>query len=139
MKPPDEVQRDLVRQWIEKAEQDLAAAEVLLKAGIGLRPVIAFHSQQAAEKFLKAILVRHQVYFAKTHDLGKLLDQITLYEPVTAADLEESIALTPYGVEVRYPGDAPELLPGEELRAVEIARQVRDAVKALLTPYLTQT
>jgi len=98
MKPPDEVQRDLVRQWVEKAEQDLTAAEVLLKAGVGLRPVIAFHSQQAAEKLLKAILVRHQVYFAKTHDLGKLLDQLAPYEPATAVALEESVALSPYGV-----------------------------------------
>jgi hypothetical protein len=30
MKLPDEVRRDLVRQWIGKAEQDLGAAEILL-------------------------------------------------------------------------------------------------------------
>lgn len=49
MKPHDEVRRDLVRQWISKADQDLAAAEILLKAGARLPPVIAFHAQQAVE------------------------------------------------------------------------------------------
>src|SRR5438105_13525467 len=60
MKPPEQVQRDLVRQWIQKADQDMAAAEILLKDGDRFRPVIAFHSQQAVEKYLKAVLVRHR-------------------------------------------------------------------------------
>ena len=60
MKPPDEVRRELVRQWMEKGEQDLTAAGILLKDATRLPSVIAFHAQQAVEKFLKAILVRHQ-------------------------------------------------------------------------------
>ncbi len=43
--------------------------------------------------------------------------------------------LTPYGVEVRYPSDAPELLSGEELAALAIARRVRDSVLAALGPH----
>lgn len=35
---------------------------------------IAFHCQQAAEKYLKAFLTWHQVAFSKTHDLQELLD-----------------------------------------------------------------
>jgi hypothetical protein len=66
MRLPDEVRRDLVRQWIGKAEQDLTAAEILLMSATRLPSVIAFHAQQAVEKYLKAILVRHQVYFPKT-------------------------------------------------------------------------
>ncbi len=136
MKPPEDVRRDLVRQWIEKADQDLAAAEILLKDG-RLRPVIAFHSQQAVEKYLKAILVRHQTHFARTHDMGKVLDLVATCEPAIAVTLQEASVLTPFGVEVRYPGDSPELLPGEEIRAVEIARQARDAVNVLLKAYLS--
>ena len=55
-----------------------------------------------------------------------------------ATALQEATALTPFGVEVRYPGDTPELRPGEDLRAVEIARHARDSVKELLKPYLSQ-
>jgi HEPN domain-containing protein len=136
MKLPDEVRRDLVRQWIGKAEQDLAAAGILLKNATRLPAVIAFHAQQAVEKYLKAILVRHQVYFPKTHDLGKVLDLVAECEPATAARLQESTLLTPFGAEGRYPGDTPELLPGEEARAVEIACHVRDAVNETLKTYL---
>jgi HEPN domain-containing protein len=137
MKPPDEVQRDLVRQWVDKADQDLAAAESLLKDGGRHRPIIAFHSQQAAEKYLKAVLVRHQVYFAKTHDMGKVLDLVARCEPAAVEALQEVTLLTPFGVEVRYPSDSPELLPGEETTTVEIARRVREAVNNLLNAYLS--
>jgi HEPN domain-containing protein len=137
MKLPDEVQRDLVRQWIGKADQDLAASEILLKNSARLQPVIAFHAQQAVEKYLKAVLVRHQVYFPKTHDIGIVLDLVAACAPATAAALQEATLLTPFGVEVRYPGDTPELLPGEDARAVEIARQARDVVNDLLNAYLS--
>ena len=116
MKPPDEVRRDLVRQWITKADQDFAAAEIILQNGLQLQFVIAFHAQQAVEKYLKAILVRHQVYFPKTHDIGKVLDLLGMCEPTVAAALQEATLLTPFGVEVRYPGDTPEVLPGRDAR-----------------------
>ena len=137
MKPPDQVQRDLVRQWITKADQDLAAAEILLKDGGSPRSIIAFHSQQAVEKYFKAILVRHQVYFPKTHDIGKILDLVAACEPAIAAELQTTTELTPFGTEVRYPSDSPELLPGEEARVVEIARRTRAAVNELLKAYIS--
>jgi HEPN domain-containing protein len=137
MKPPDEVRRDLVRQWIAKADQDLAAAEILLENGVRLQPVIAFHAQQAVEKYLKAILVRHQVYFPKTHDIGTVLGLVARCEPATAAALQDATLLTPFGVEIRYPGDMPEVVAGEETQAVEIARRARDAVNELLQAYLS--
>jgi HEPN domain-containing protein len=138
MKPHEEVRRELVGQWIEKADQDLAAAEILLENAVPLKPIIAFHAQQAVEKYLKAVLVRHQVYFPKTHDIGTVLSLVAACEPAAALALQRAAVLTPFGVEVRYPGDTPELLPGEDLRAVEIARHARDVVKELLKTYLSQ-
>ncbi len=44
--------------------------------------------------------------------------------------------LTPFGVEVRYPSDAPELLEGAEIEAVEIARRLKDVIMISLQPYL---
>jgi hypothetical protein len=40
--------------------------------------------------------------------------------------------LTPFGVEIRYPGDTAEMLPGEEGKAIEIATQVKQVVLAVL-------
>jgi len=38
------------------------------------------------------------------------------------------VALTPYGVDIRYPGDQPEPNLEEAREAVELARIVRDTV-----------
>lgn len=136
MRPADEVLRDLVRQWVVKADSDLRAAEQLLEAEVPIPEVVAFHCQQAAEKYLKALLVRHQVQFPKTHDVRQLLDLLSAIEPDTAISLEEAAVLTPYGVEIRYPGDFPEVGPGEEARLLGLATRVKDAVSGLLKPYL---
>jgi HEPN domain-containing protein len=63
----------------------------------------SFHAQQAAEKALKALLIRHQVSYSKTHDLGELLQ---LAEPVAAGiagALADAEGLTPHAVDTRYP------------------------------------
>ncbi len=61
MSPPEEVCRDLVLRWVARANEDLDAALHLLREGGRFRGVIAFHCQQAVEKYMKALLVRHQV------------------------------------------------------------------------------
>lgn len=76
MKPPDAALRQLVRQWLDKATADFEAAEQLCGQGGRFREIVAFHCQQAAEKYLKALLVQWQVEFPKTRDIAKLLDRV---------------------------------------------------------------
>jgi hypothetical protein len=40
--------------------------------------------------------------------------------------------LTSYGVEVRYPGDIPEITADEAAEAVELAEKVREAILSAL-------
>jgi HEPN domain-containing protein len=136
MKPPEITLRELVAQWLDKAERDFDAAEHLLAQGARFREIVAFHCQQAVEKYLKALLVRRQVDFPKTHDIKKLLGWVATTDPQLAESLLDADVLTPFGVEVRYPSDAPELVPGDETEAFEIARRVKDSVMASLQPFL---
>ena len=53
-----------------------------------------------------------------------------------AESLRDADVLTPFGVEVRYPSEAPEVLQGGETEAIGIARRVRNAVMISLQPYL---
>ena len=96
-----------------------------------------FHAQQAVEKYLKALLVRHQIEFPKTHDIEKLLRLLRTAHPELADSLLEAKWLTPFGAEIRHPGDFPETLPGDENRAVALAGRVRGAVMTVLGPYLS--
>lgn len=136
MKPRDIAVRELVLQWLKKGAADFDAAEQLCTQGGRFREIIAFHCQQAAEKYLKALLVRHQIEFPKTHDIAKLLDRVATVNTSMAESLRDADVLTPFGVEVRYPSDAPEVLPSGETAAIDIARRVRDAVMISLRPYL---
>ena len=93
---------------------------------------IGFHAQQAAEKYLKAFLTWHQVEFPKTHDLGVLLELVATADSALAASLNPISALNPYSVELRYPGDAPELSQSEAQDALKWARKTADAILAAL-------
>ena len=125
MKPPDTVLRELVLQWLAKAAADFGAAAELSAQGGRFREIVAFHCQQAAEKYLKALLVRHQAEFPKTHDIATLLDRVATVDENMAESLRDAEMLTPFGVEVRYPGDAPEIPPGGEIEAIDVARRLR--------------
>ena len=136
MKPPEAALRELVFQWFEKAGRDFEAAEYLMSQGGRFREIVAFHCQQAVEKYLKALLVRHLVEFPKTHEISKLLGLVATVYPDLAESLRDADVLTPFGAEVRYPSDAPELLPGGANDAFGIARRAKDGVMALLGAYL---
>ena len=98
--------------------------------------LVGFHAQQAAEKALKALLVRHGIRFDKTHDLGQLLQQVEPVAPGTAAALADAEELTAHAVGARYPGREPPLDREEAARRLAVANAVLAHVRALLQPYL---
>jgi len=132
MKPRDEVRRELVEQWLAKAEEDFAVAGQLASGEEPFWASAAFHAQQAAEKYLKAFLVEHQTEFRKTHDLGALLDLVAEIDKAFADSLGDLTALNPYGVEARYPGDYPDVGRQDAEEAVSLAGRVRQAVRRAL-------
>ena len=132
MKPLDTARASLVAQWLEKANKDLAAAEHLLSEGPRHREAVGYLSQQAAEKYLKALLVDRSIEFPKTHDIRALLKLAELTVAGISQRLQEAEFLNPFGVDVRYPGDSPDMLPGDELHAAQLAREVRDTVQEIM-------
>jgi HEPN domain-containing protein len=131
-KPPDQIRDEFVHQWRLKAEEDLNAAKSLITYGASFLSTVCFHSQQAAEKYLKAFLTHHQVEFPKTHDIDELLDLITPIDGNLSESLRDVIVLTNYGVDVRYPGDLPSVTASDAQQAVELAEKVRRLVLELL-------
>jgi HEPN domain-containing protein len=135
MQPLDPDTVLVLREWIEKADADLHVAEQMAaEAAVNLRvrEIVGFHCQQAAEKYLKALLTRHQIEFPKTHDLQVLLEFVDRVDPGRADAMREADWLSPFGVKVRYPGDTPEMLPGDEQKALDLARRVKRVVRSTL-------
>jgi HEPN domain-containing protein len=135
MQPLDPDAEPLLRQWIEKADADLEVARRIAADAadnLRIREILGFHCQQAAEKYLKALLTRYQIEFPKTHDIKTLLQLVGNANRPVADSLSGARWLTRFSVEIRYPGDAAEMLPGDEAKAIEIANQVKLVVLATL-------
>ena len=121
----------VIREWIAKAESDLLAATHILKLGQRCpTDAVCFHSQQCAEKYLKALLVLHMIDFPKTHDLEALAARLRngTRPRISPDDLAR---LKRYATVTRYPG-AEEILLAEARGAVAAARRVRRAIRPLL-------
>lgn len=131
----DQVIWDFVQEWMHKAESDLRAAEHLLNLEQEDYFTAAFHAQQAAEKFLKAFLVRHQILFGKTHDIRELLDLAGKPDAPLRREVASAETLTPFGVEFRYPGGQVADLKTAQ-QAVAEARRLRAKVLEHLEDYL---
>lgn len=129
MKRPEEVKLEFTRDWVRKAEGDFKAAELLLQSGEGFQFQTAFHAQQAAEKYLKAFLVWHQIEFPKTHDIGKLTTLAADVDADLPAAVGEAESLTPFGVDLRYPGEYADVTPEDAQNAVALAKRVRDEIR----------
>lgn len=137
MRPPEQVIRDFVRQWLDKAEEDLKAGEVLLDSDLEDFDSVGFHAQQAAEKFIKAVLVRHQIPFPKSHNIALLRELAAQVDKTLAEKLSPADSLTPYGVEFRYPGESEPVSREQGAGAVQIAKEIRKEILAHLEKYLS--
>lgn len=98
-----EVQQ-VIRGWVQKAENDLATGAHTLKLGRRCpTDAVCFHAQQCVEKYIKALLVFHAQDFPRTHHLRAL---IALLPKSARPDLTpaEQHLLTRYAKVTRYPG-----------------------------------
>jgi HEPN domain-containing protein len=96
--------------------------------------VAAFHAQQAAEKSMKALLTFHGVDFEKSHNLDELGRKCVSIHAALQAATSAVAPISGYAVETRYPGDWDEPDEGEALSALRVARDLYNAILALLPP-----
>jgi len=120
------------RSWIDKAHGDLRCIRNNLGCDIVPWDIIAYHSQQAAEKALKAILAGKGVQIPHTHDLGRLLGDSMRADVQVQHLAEDCDLLTPYAVASRYPGDEPDIDEVRAREAHEAAERIVDAVIRIL-------
>ena len=121
MTPPEKPD---VAEWMEKVRADLCMAEFACSDHARFWDQACFHSQQAAEKAVKALLVVHERVAERVHDLTYLIKAVEDLVPfpeelVTAAELLNAYAVTP-----RYPSFLAPETEDDARRALASARQI---------------
>ena len=120
----------LTAEWLAKAEEDYSVAKGLPRRRKVPADSVCFHSQQAAEKYLKAVLQENGVRFGRTHDLEELLRLCTAVLPQLTLLVADAQLLNDYAVRYRYPGiDATKK---QAQMALKSAGRVRGIVLPLL-------
>ena len=122
MTRPDALDPDDPEEWMDHARSDLRLAENRLPE-VRLEH-LCFHAQQAAEKAIKALMIRRGVDFPYVHDLRALLSLLADAGDEIPAAVELSGQLTPYAAATRYPGIAERVTEEDYVEAVRLAERV---------------
>jgi HEPN domain-containing protein len=109
--------------WLARAKSSLLLARQGPPAGVFLED-ICYHAQQAAEKALKALFVAHGLRFRYTHDIKELITGLQHQQISVPKPLYETVMLTRYAIETRYPYNAEAVTEDELRQAIAYAERV---------------
>lgn len=118
--------------WITKADNDLLNVRNNMAAETVPWDTVCFHSQQAAEKTIKAFLVSRGQTVARTHDLVALLAEVAQFEGSLAGLESDCRLLAPYAVLMRYPVFMREPTEQEGREAIEAAGRIYERIRKML-------
>jgi HEPN domain-containing protein len=106
--------KKITEDWFISAESDLLLIKEI-KDQEHLSLLSAFHSQQAIEKSLKAVIEEFELGFKKTHSLETLFDitKIRFIYDLEESELDLFIVLDQLYLSARHPGELG-LLPHEK-------------------------
>jgi HEPN domain-containing protein len=111
-------------EWLLHANSDLSLARLAQGNAEILPELICFHTQQAVEKALKAILLFSGIEFPLVHDIDELLEIAQLGGVLVPAQFADAGSLTPYAVGLRYPAEVESISEDEVAGSIRLAEQV---------------
>jgi HEPN domain-containing protein len=120
--PPDDP-----REWLNRARSDLLLAKSY-EEGIYLED-LCFHAQQAAEKAIKALLIRRGIEFPYVHDISDLMTLLEGAGEFLSESIRKGETLTRFAVFTRYPGVSPPVSHEEYEEALNLASEIVQWVK----------
>ena len=117
---------DLIAEWFQYSDMDLASAEHLQKMYPLPLEIICFLCQQSAEKNLKGYLIYMGIAEPpRTHNLDTLGVLCSEYDHSFEELKKACSVLTAYGVQPRYPNELG-ITENDMQKALEYARQIRE-------------
>jgi HEPN domain-containing protein len=115
--------RDLARVIATNAERDAVGVERMAPDREIADEIVGLHAQQAAEKYLKAVLAYRGITYRRVHSITYLLGLLEDHEVAAPPRASELEAFTPWAPQARYDHEADATLDREA--AVELVRGVR--------------
>lgn len=129
MKPRSEPE---IMAWLAKANGDLIMARRAMAGELQLCDQACYHSQQAAEKVLKALLVASGKKAPRTHDLVALVHLLIPVHGSLSDLLEPAAELTKYSTAPRYPDFLAAETPDDAAKAIQQAEEFTNRFNLLL-------
>lgn len=122
----------VIKDWIDKADHDLGSAKLIYLHIPDYFDTIAFHCQQAAEKYLKGVLEYYGIEFQRSHNLVYLLDLLSQKVDIAEDTYDKAIMLNGFSVQIRYPDNTIYLTRDELETSIKISQEFRDfAIKSI--------
>lgn len=114
----------LHEKWLLKAKHDLSSSKKLFEGVNPIYDTAIYHTQQCAEKALKAFLVYQEQEIEKIHDVSKLLKSCSKFDKSFLELKDDALTLTPYATEFRYPDDCLEPDKEDVEEAIKMAEKI---------------
>ena len=127
----DESLKHQAQEWLDRGDHDIETAQLLHGQG-GYTDIIAYHIQQAIEKYLKGYLIFKEQRPPRIHDLDALLARVDKFEiGLYSPFIELCEKASRYYLEDRYPPGPPVKYIREEIKkdldlAWELIKQIRE-------------
>jgi HEPN domain-containing protein len=125
------------RRWFRQARADLGVVHTLRSARH--YAATCFHSQQVAEKALKAVLYSRGSRVVLGHSVRDLAKQCEVYETKFAKLAEEAALLDQFYIPTRYPNGLPTPMIPDETYTVaqaEMAEKAASHIVGLVETFL---
>lgn len=126
----------IINEWVKRAEDDFKFACSVIEDS-PFYAQICFHFHQAAEKYLKSLIIAYELEFKKIHDLPVLLRSSMAKEPMLKALMSDCTFLNPFYIDARYPVHWPTQYSKEiAVQAKEAAERIRNEIVLLVDSHV---
>ena len=125
------------RRWFQEAQADLAVVRTLRSAGH--HAAACFHSQQAAEEALKALLYAQGARVVLGHSVPDLARQCEGHDTAFGRVADDTALLDQFYITTRYPNGLPApAIPSESFTSSQsqVAQEAAESVLHLVEAFL---
>ncbi|MDR2491185.1 MAG: HEPN domain-containing protein [Spirochaetaceae bacterium] len=112
--------------WIDRAKSSYELSKAVISNDIYFED-LCYQAQQAAEKSLKGLMIYYGMETEFTHNIGLLLNELEKYTEIDDS-IKNTMNLTNYAVQTRYPGEYNDITKTEYEEAVKLAKYCLDWV-----------